>query len=338
MLIVTNRNLKPSGPPEALFGPSFNENGPDELRVASVAKTRGKWKVDIHDDTVEYEGTRMNASERQFLLMQERMREKRRNCLFFVHGFNNDFLDVLERGRQFERNYKVEVVAFSWPANGRSSPLGRIGGAASYKSDKRDAVRSAIALDRALEKLASYFDKHMDVTQRCNMRISLLMHSMGNYLFKNLMRSSVYQGETGLFDNVILAAADVNNASHEEWVDRIQCRRRIYVTINEDDEALALSRAKFGEKQRARLGHFAQNLNSRQAVYLDFTGAPHVEDSHAYFEGEPIRQNLQIRHVFNEIVNGRAAERSLVYDTHSRTYRLAESGSLPPRRRSRTST
>ena len=338
MLIVTNRNLEPSGRPEELFGPGFNEGGPDELRLASATKTRGKWKVDIHDDTVEHEGTRMHASEQQFLLMQERMRKKSRNCLFFVHGFNNDLLDVLERGRLFERNYRVEVVAFTWPANGRGSLLGRIGGTASYKSDKRDAVRSAIALDRALEKLAAYLDKHMEDTRRCNMRVSLLMHSMGNYLFKNLMRSSVYQGETGLFDNVILAAADVNNAAHEEWVDRIQCRRRIYITINEDDEALALSRAKFGEKQRARLGHFAHNLNSRQAVYLDFTGSPHVEDSHAYFEGEPIRYNPLVRHVFNEIVNGRAAERRLVYDIHSRTYRLAESASSLSRQRSRTST
>ena len=173
MLIVTNRNLQSSSSVEELFGPGFNEKGPDELRLASVTKTRGKWKVDIHDDTVEYEGTRMHASEQQFLLMQKRMLDKRRNCLFFVHGFNNDFLDVLERGHQFERNYKVEVVAFSWPANGRSSGLGRIGGVASYKSDKRDAVRSAIALDRALEKLGAYFDKYMEETSRCNMRISL---------------------------------------------------------------------------------------------------------------------------------------------------------------------
>lgn len=338
MLIVTNRNLQPSGSAEDLFGPGFNNKDPDELRLASVTKTRGKWKVDIHDDTVEYEGTRMHASEQQFLLMQKRMLEKQRNCLFFVHGFNNDFLDVLERGHQFEHHYKVEVVAFSWPANGRSSGLGRIGGVASYKSDKRDAVRSTNALDRAFEKLGDYFDKYMEENRRCNMRISLLMHSMGNYLFKNLMRSSVYQGETALFDNVILAAADVNNAEHEEWVDRIQCRRRIYITINEDDNALSFSRAKFGDKQRARLGHFAHNLNSRQAVYLDFTDSPHVGDSHAYFEGEPIKQNPLVKHVFDQMVNGRAAEHGLTYDTHSRTYRLADSKSPLRTRRSRNST
>lgn len=328
MLIVTNRNLQDSEEAEQLFGPGFNKDGPDELRLASATKTGEKWEVVLHGDVVKRNGADMHASEDQFLSMQERMAEKRRNCLVFVHGFNNDFLDVLERAHRFERNYDVEVVAFTWPANGRGVALGRIGGAASYKSDKRDAARSAIALDRALEKLGGYFDKYRDETRRCNMRVSLLMHSMGNYLFKNLMRSSVYQGETSIFDNIILAAADVNNAAHEDWVDRIQCRRRIYVTINEDDDALALSRAKFGDKQRARLGHFAQNLNSRQAVYVDFSGAEHVGDSHAYFEGDPI-ENPMVKRVFDRMINGRAAEHGLGYDIHSRTYRLGGSDSLP---------
>ena len=84
MLIVTNRNLQPSGRPDELFGPGFSDGGPDELRLASVMKTRGKWKVDIHDDTVVHEGTRMHASEQQFLLMQKRMREKGRNSKLSV--------------------------------------------------------------------------------------------------------------------------------------------------------------------------------------------------------------------------------------------------------------
>ena len=59
-----------------------------------------------------------------------------------------------------------------------------------------------------------------------------------------------------------------------------------------------------------------------QLTGLDFTGSSYVENSHAYFEGKPIKQNPQVKRVFNEIINGRAAERGLVYDTHSRTCRL----------------
>lgn len=325
MIIVTNRNLQPRSRPEHRFGKEFNRSGPDELRLAEAKKLRGKWQVDVPSDKVTFNGKAMFASEMLFLQLQERMRKRKRPCLFFVHGFNNDFESVLERGRQFERNYGVEVVAFTWPANGRGGGglLGSAGGAVSYKSDKRDATRSATALDRTLEKLNLCLNEHEDTTVRCNQRLSLLMHSMGNYLFKTLMKSSVYQGESALFDNIMLVAADVNNKDHEQWVDKIQYRRRLYITINEDDSALRLSRMKFGDKQLARLGHFTQNLNSRNAIYLDFTKSRAVnEASHAYFEGKPIRENARIRSTFRNMLRGERAERRLTYNTHSRTYRI----------------
>jgi len=79
------------------------------------------------------------------------MRDKKKNCIFFIHGFNNDLDDVVTRCWKFEKNYNVEVIAFSWPANG-----GGIRGAASYLSDKRDARMSVNALDRCFEKLFNY--------------------------------------------------------------------------------------------------------------------------------------------------------------------------------------
>ena len=317
MIIVTNRNLQPRSAPQNRFGSGFNEKGPDELRLATAKYTRGRWQVDIVDDEVVHRGERMHASEKLFLELQDRMRRRNRPCMFFVHGFNNDFSDVLERSRQFERAYGVEVVAFTWPANGRDAPLGRVGGTLSYKSDKRDAA------DRTFEKLGGYLPRYEDRSKRCNQRMSLFMHSMGNYLFKHLMRSSVYTGETALFDNVNLVADDVNNKDHAEWVDRIAYRRRLYVTINEDDSALRVSRMKFGERQLARLGHYTQNLTSHQAIYLDFTGARHVqEESHAYFLGEPIERNQRVRRVFRRMIRGERAEEGLPYNTHNRTYEV----------------
>ena len=106
---------------------------------------------------------------------------------------------------------------------------------------------------------------------------------MGNWLLKNLLKSSVYNGETLLFDNVVLCAADVNNENHERFVDRIQHRRRIYITINENDGPLGWSRRKLGSQQKARLGHYTKNLVSNVAVYFDFTEAKNIGDSHSYF-------------------------------------------------------
>ena len=325
MIIITNRNLQYKKPPEQRFGQRFNRKGPDELRIATAEKHDGQWKVDIYRESISDKADQQRiASEHVFLKLQNRMKEEKKNCLFYIHGFNDDFEKVLERGHQLESNYGVEVIAFTWPANGRGDGglSGRIGGLTSYKSDKRDALRSVIALDRALEKLNYYFTKHQEPTQQCHQRISLLLHSMGNYLFKHLLKSSVFQGETAIFDNIIMAAADVNNRDHAAWVNKITYRRRLYITINEDDMVLQASRMKFGEQQLARLGHYTQNLSSSNAVYLDFTETPNVGTEHAYFEGDPIQKNAALHKILKKMFNGEKVETNLTYAPHSNAYQV----------------
>lgn len=307
MILVTNRNVISGGSVEKSFGDTFNIKGPDELRLAEVTKAKGKWKI-----AVEKEGGKVSPSEKVFLSLQEKMRKKKRNCLFFIHGFNNDLEDVLERSLKFEKNFNTEVIAFSWPANG-----GGVRGAVSYKSDKRDAKMSVNALDRCFEKLFEYLQKHQKTA--CDQSFNILIHSMGNYLTKSLMLSSVYQKETLIFDNIIMACSDVNNEGHAEWIDRLAHRRRVYITINENDKALKLSRIKFGEQQKARLGHYTQNLTSKNAVYLDFTDAKKVGSSHSYFEDSPLK-NKNVKRVFDLMCNGKKVERELKYDAHSRAY------------------
>ncbi|WP_221620897.1 alpha/beta hydrolase, partial [Aeromonas caviae] len=157
-----------------------------------------------------------------------------KHLLLFVHGFNNDLDDVLERAAGLEARYGVEVLCFSWPANG-----GGARGVLSYKSDKRDALASAGALDRVLEKMKGLLDEFngqyvtqleekaqkkfadngeawdryfaKEVNKRCPFTINLLLHSMGNYLFKHLLSSTTYHANQLLFDNIIMAAADTNN-------------------------------------------------------------------------------------------------------------------------------
>ncbi|MDJ0682577.1 MAG: hypothetical protein QNJ18_22280 [Xenococcaceae cyanobacterium MO_167.B52] len=60
---------------------------------------------------------------------------------------------------------------------------------------------------------------------------------MGAYLLEHLLKSPIYEGETLFFDNIIMMSADVNNQNHADWVDRIECRNRLFITINEDDLA-----------------------------------------------------------------------------------------------------
>ncbi|HRP76349.1 MAG TPA: alpha/beta hydrolase [Rhodocyclaceae bacterium] len=267
---------------------------------------------------------------------------KGRNLLFFVHGYNNDVAAVLDRAEQLEANYGVEVIPFTWPAHG-----GGARGVASYKSDKRDALASTGALDRCLARieqlLLGIHEEHVRRTEAeaskrfpddaekwdrfftsqankwCPFSVNMMLHSMGNYVFKHLLQSTVYRGNQLVFDNIVLVAADTNNEDHAEWVDRIQCRSRIYITINEKDGALSASRMKIGEQQKARLGHYPYRLDSRQAVYVDFTGQSYVGDSHAYFEGRAIR-NAQVKRFFNDAFNGEFAESRLSFDIGRNMY------------------
>jgi esterase/lipase superfamily enzyme len=271
-------------------------------------------------------------------------RAKGRNFVFFVHGYNNDVGDVLDRAERLEKNFGVEVLAFTWPANG-----GGVRGVASYKSDQRDALASTGALDRCFDHLnralQAIHDEHVQHIQQeadarfpndsekwnqffttqslrwCPFTVNMLLHSMGNYLLKHTLKSSSYRGDTVIFDNVIMAAADTNNEGHAEWVDRIQCRKRIFVTINENDGALRASRMKAGEQQKARLGHYPYELNAARAVYADFTNAPHVGSEHAYFEDKAL-DNPGVQRFFDEALNGGTPETKLRYDVARNLHRI----------------
>ena len=177
---------------------------------------------------------------------------------------------------------------FSWPSDGD--------GPTSYRSDKREASQSVYALDRFFEKLDEYLKTYRD--RHCGQKISLAMHSMGAYLLEHLLESSIYEGETLLFDNIIMMSADVNNPNHVDWVDRIKFRNRLFITINEDDFALNFSQLKGGDEQEARLGNTVRNLNSNNAIYLNFTDAEFVGNAHNYFtKDEPLR-NAQLKEIF----------------------------------------
>jgi esterase/lipase superfamily enzyme len=157
--------------------------------------------------------------------------------------------------------------------------------------------------------------------KNCPFKISMLLHSMGNYLFKHLLLSSIYHARDLVFDNVILASADANNEAHRKWVDQIQCRNRVYITINEDDSALKAARMKLGSKQRARLGHYVSRLDSDHAVYVDFTDMKGVGKSHAYFEGKALG-NTKIQEFFRAAIHGDRAEKKLKFDASMNLYRI----------------
>lgn len=348
MYVITNRQIVEDESGIAQFGHKVNDKGPNELRIADVRRAGKGWKVDFLDD-------RLPDAEAHALIDRHRLaiekdkphfaslkvacdlasqaRKKKTHILFFVHGYNNDLGDVLERATDLQERYKVIVVPFSWPANG-----GGFRGVASYKSDKRDARASAGALERALQFVHYYlaqiteaqrrelFDKatakHPDNPQardalytdllrkECPFTVNAMYHSMGNYLLKQMLKSSISEGNRLTFDNILLVAADTNNHDHDLWVEKLAFRKRCFVAINENDHALAASRMKSGSEQLARLGHYLRNLSASNAHYINFTDASWVRNSHGYF-GDPSTKNDRIFEFFQRAFSGESAEDAL---------------------------
>lgn len=360
MFVITNRQLDPEKTGLEQFGDTPNSKGPNELRIVEATRDGRGWRIDVLEDEctppmLRAVGLQKQAQEQsepiyasQYVSRKilSRVRKEKKNLIFFVHGFNNNMKDVLDRAHLLEKEYNVEVVAFSWPANG-----GGARGVASYLSDKADANASVGALNRCLAKFHDYLDgfnqsqiqiiyqqaeeKYGDNPERrdqyiteqsekvCPFTVNMMLHSMGNYLYKKMLGSSAFKGKLLTFDNVMLVAADTNNDGHAQWVQSIRCRKRVYVTINEDDVALMASRIKSGQEQRARLGHYPYELNANGTVYVDFTNASYVKRSHAYFEKGSLR-NRTVKRFFDQAINGQRAESGLYYDVSTNMYSVSK--------------
>ncbi|MCP5157454.1 MAG: alpha/beta hydrolase [Ectothiorhodospiraceae bacterium] len=369
MYVVTNRNVVAGASGLDMLGDVPSQEGPNELRLLRIERTgrvrNRSWRVELLDDRLET--AEVAAIDAEFELGLDRQqpyfaslraaadlvrtaRASNRPIVLFVHGFNNDVEAVLERAANLERNFKVQVVPFCWPANGGGSD--RRVGVLDYKSDKRDARASAGALERTVAKIGAYLTlfnagarerllaeasaRHpRDTEQRtalfarlmarhCPAEMNLMAHSMGNYVLKHMLAPRSSEGTRRVFGNVLLCAADTNNAGHASWLERIDCRGRVYVTINMRDYALSASMLKAGEEQLPRLGAHLAGLDAGNAVYVDFTGAEAVDDSHAYFEDRALT-NPAVEGFFSRALTGARAEEGLEYSAPSNVWTLPRS-------------
>lgn len=360
MYVITNRAVVKAKGLKS-FGKTINTNGPNELRLVKVDKSGSSWKVTALNDklplaTVKNLKNKFKldidvnadwyASLKVACQLCEQAAKEKKSILFFVHGYNNDIGDVLRAAYEIEALHNVIVVPFSWPANGG----GAVSGTASYLSDKADARASAGALNRVIGKIRDYhlmltqgqkqclyeeaIKKHPNnhqaassllarlLQEHCPVKISLLCHSMGNYVFKHTFATSQNVTSELVFDNICLVAADTNNADHKSWVGQLDTRKRIYVVINENDAALKVSRIKPGDEQKARLGHYTKQLDSPNAHYIDVTNVHCVGAGHTYFKGEAMRKNKELKALFSLMFKGESIEQLVTYKSDNNTYRL----------------
>ncbi len=320
MLLATNRCLNPGNfkngvGDEGGFGEEVNAKGPTELRFARVTRPQAGWRLALVPEPAILDPENL-PSKGEFARLAKRCIAANKHCVFYIHGYNKPFAETLEQAWLIQERYGVEVVLFSWPSNTGGPPP------VEYRQARRVAQASFGALDSLLEKFGRYFKDWMTPLDEsallaCGSTTNLLAHSLGSYLLEHYVLSSAYQAETRLFTNVVLSQADVNSVNHIKWVDQVVVAQRTYATINEKDKVLSWSES----INPPRLGKTLANLESKRALYFDFTGGKGVGNKHQLW-GEV--KNDAVKEFFQLVLSGERGEKApgFRFDPQVNAYRI----------------
>jgi esterase/lipase superfamily enzyme len=148
--------------------------------------------------------------------------KKATDVVIYIHGFNVDWNDAVASALALQEmlnlevegvpKQKTQVVLFTWPSNGRATPW------ASYRSDREEAAASGKSVGRGMLKLRDFLVQLRDCDapdRRCNQKMHLLCHSMGNFVLQNAVaRLRDFTPGSALprmFEHIFLCAPDVDD-------------------------------------------------------------------------------------------------------------------------------
>ena len=205
--MISNRNVLANG-----FGPDrdkltywVSDGGPLD--------TFGSWEASTHD---KFKDALIAAAD-DFPALPHAANEDQKHVTFMVHGYNVSWQDAAKRYQQLCRNLYNRpdglglCVSYDWPSLG--SVLG-------YLPDRSHARACADDLATVLAELYSWLlykqrAAFTDETTACKAKISLITHSMGNYVAQKALASAWARTNqplsSSLINQLIMVAADVDN-------------------------------------------------------------------------------------------------------------------------------
>jgi len=268
-------------------------------------------------------GTRYDVSDIESIMDDVLMHNTTRRINIFVHGRGKHPEKGLGVMSELENMYGVSSIMFHWPSwkSAVERPVG-------------NAISSSEDLYVFLNALNNYISEHPFKT--FGLKFSLLVHSMGNIVFKEMIQNHYSSGsfKYNLFDTLILNAADVPVRDHQSWVDKIDFSKENFITYNDNDivlfgsEQLDRFSDDFEEYEGTRLGKNVDKAvkksneeRSNNAKYLNiskltFTG-------HRHFITDLKKKNRELRSIFSRLIKGRRPylnKRDGVYKVRENVY------------------
>ena len=171
-------------------------------------------------------------------LVHDQLRHSpKKQVLVFVHGFNNKFEDAVYRFAQIVHDSGTQAVPvlFTWPSKGSVLAYGYDRESSTYSRNQLEDVLNGLVADPNVGE------------------VSILAHSMGNWLLlESLRQMAIRGGRIPLkIKNVLLAAPDVDiDIAREQIADMGPVKPNFSLFVSRADKALAFSRNVWGSKSR----------------------------------------------------------------------------------------
>ncbi len=205
--MITNRDSLATGPgshrsEELSFYTA--DRGPVDQFTTWTARTRRQFADEL------------TARCDSFPLIPDSEHERQKHVTLFVHGYNNDWKDAALRYQQINDDLYAGAgglglcILFTWPSNGQT---------AHYLADRADARASGPALSQVFNLLYDQAivmqRKAADGTGLCKAKVSIIAHSMGNWVLQNALRYTWERYNkpllVSLINQCVMVAADVDN-------------------------------------------------------------------------------------------------------------------------------
>ena len=250
-LLVATTRAPVVDPPGVMFGGARGRGlqfadivvsvPPDSARKAGEVQWPSQAPGDPSRDFVTLRADRLDLAQAKADFNARVARTPGRKVLVFVHGYNTRFVEAVYRFAQIVHDAGVDVapVLFTWPSGGN---------AIDYVYDRDSAIYSRDALETVLQALAN----NPNVGS-----ISILAHSMGNYLTVEALRQMSIRdhGLPPKIRDVMLASPDIDTDVFRRQIAEIDAEPRptqFTLFVSRDDKALGLS--SFLARDSTRLG------------------------------------------------------------------------------------